>query len=374
MEQIIKNALLCTGCGACYNVCPSDAITMQEGYHTFLYPVIDKNKCTDCLLCVKTCPLNSYINNNIPNPIIYSAEASDQVRITSSSGGVFPIIAEHFIAKGGIVYASSLEKSLEVKFIRVSSFSDIDKCKGSKYVQSDVGKIFSSVKRDLENNLDVFFIGCPCQVAGLKKYLVKSYDNLLCVDLLCHGVPSKKIFSLYLSEKEIAYNDKVKNVLFRNKKFGWRADLITLEFNNSPDYVRSIKFNDEYETVFQKNIALRDSCENCIFSSFPRVGDLTIGDFWGINKIKEVDGKGTSIVFSNNNKGEALINKISNKFLNFEIIDIPLNKIENRVSPYYRAHKNKALFFNYIKKYSFSKAVNYTIEGKYDVAIDNFAV
>lgn len=355
----------CVGCAACMNVCPVDAITMIEGYHTFLYPKIDENKCINCKRCQITCPVNNYIPLGNFSPTIYAIRADDEIRIKSSSGGAFGVFAEKFIADSGIVYGVTLDENQQVKFIKISSQDDISRCQGSKYVQSEVGFIYREVKKDLEQNNNVLFSGCPCHIAGLKNYLKKDYSNLTTIDILCHGVPSQKLFDEYLKEKR---TEKIFDVKFRDKKFGWRADLINISYNKH-NYVRGWKDDDAYEIGFQTNLILRDSCENCKFAEFPKNSDITIGDFWGCENFIENDGKGTSVVIINTEKGNNVLNSVSDKLSFLNKLDITINMLKNRVGAFYPHNINKNLFFEHIKTKSFDEAIKMASHGIYDVGI-----
>lgn len=356
----------CTGCGACMNACPVGAIEMVEGYHTFMYPKINEEKCIHCKKCVLTCPINNYQNTNIKDPKPIAIRAEDKVRQTSSSGGFFYIAASKIIKQGGIAYGVSLTENQKVEFVRLSKITEIEKCQGSKYVQATVNLIYQDVRKDLEDDRKVIFFGMPCQIAGLKNYLNKNYDNLILIDIVCHGVPSQKLFDLYLKDKSI---DSIKNVNFRDKKNGWRADIITIDYQNGNQYSKSWNNGDEYEIGFQSNMILRDSCENCKFCEFPRIGDVSIGDFWGIERYAENDGKGTSMVFINNERGKKFFDELSKQFIFNKIIDTPLSTLRNRVKAYYPHNENKNLFFEHINKDTFSNSIKLAKAGLYDVGI-----
>lgn len=373
--RILDSMDQCTGCGACCNICPQNAIKMQEGYHTFLYPHIDVEKCIECQQCINVCPINNYKNTNSFTPIVYAAQAEDVIRSESSSGGVFTVVCDFILGQNGCIFGTAWSEGFQAKFIKAENWEDALRCRGSKYVQSDVGLAYREAKMELEKGTMVAFVGCPCQIAGLKNYLKIEYDNLILIDILCHGVPSQKLFDMYLEGHE---KERIKEISFRDKKMGWRCDVISIAYYDKETYVRSWKTNDEYEVAFQEKLMLRDSCEDCIFSAFPRVGDISIGDFWGINQFIEQDGKGTSLVFVNNDKGAKLIEAVSSKLNFLEKIEVSFSAIRNRINSYYPHHQYKALFFDLLQNHTFTEAVNMAKAGKYDIAIigiptvDNF--
>lgn len=296
------NSTLCTSCSACFNICPKNAITMQENNEGFKEAVIDENKCTDCGLCSKICPVLNpkYDNNKKPN--CYAFMASNEIRKNSASGGVFPVLAYDFIQIGGYVAGAVWDSDWTVKHIVSNKKEDIEKMRSSKYLQSNINNCYKEIKNLLADNKQVLFTGTPCQIAGLKAYLNKDYKNLYCVDIVCHGVPSQKVFKKYLIENyEI---NKIKQIDFRKKEQnGWGTSILYIETNDKKQYVPWHK--DSYYTLFLKGVTLKKSCTNCKFNKLPRQGDLTMADFWGI-KEKYNDKLGTSVITVNNNKGKYL--------------------------------------------------------------------
>ena len=366
--EILEDFRECTGCGACDNICPTDAITMSEGYQTFFYPYIDNDKCIECYRCQQVCPVNSYENKNKLQPKIIAASADDEICSKSSSGGCFTVFSENVIKKGGTVFATAFDENLDACFMKVEDLDGLEKCRGSKYVQSSAGKIFREVKNELKRNKEVIFFGCPCQVAGLNKYLEGDYPNLHTVDILCHGVPSGKLFHQYLGEKK--GDGIIQSVDFRNKDHGWRADVIQINFKNKSPYIRSWRTEDEFETAFQENLCLRESCESCEFCDFPRVGDISIGDFWGISKLINIDvSKGISLVMLNNEKGEKFFDQLKESFAFLEEMDISTKDIDNRIHKIYPHHPNKELFFGLLNHHTFCDAVKMAVKGMYDIGI-----
>ena len=299
----------CTGCASCANICPVGAIEMRENDEGFLYPHIN-NKCTNCGLCSSHCPA---LNNTLPkivNKESYAVMATDDLRKKGSSGGVFPIIAEHVINNNGVVYGAAFEDDFKkVTLQRATTVEELNKLYKSKYVQSETLTIFKSVKADLEKGKMVLFSACPCQVDGLKTFLGKDYNNLYLIDILCHGAPSPLAYRKFL-EMINQGKKKITHVDFRDKSRGWGTN-ITVKFEDGTEHTEP--GNGEYMRSFLSGFSMREGCFSCKYANPKRVGDITLGDFWGVWDIdKELnDGKGTSIVLCNNKKGKKLLDLIN---------------------------------------------------------------
>ncbi len=360
---------ICTGCSACFNACPQSAITMRENNEGFNEPVINENKCTDCGLCAKICPvLNSKYENN-KNPDCYAFMATDEIRANSASGGAFPVLAYEFVKNGGYVSGAIWDKDWSVKHIVSNKINDIEKMRSSKYLQSNVGNCYKEIKDLLLDNKKVLFTGTPCQVAGIKAYLNKDYSNLYCVDIVCHGVPSFKVFKKYLEENY--KTDEIKHIDFRKKEpNGWGSAILYIESNCKKYRIPWKK--DAYYTLFLKNLTLRKSCTDCKFSKLPRQGDVTIGDFWGINE-RYNDKLGTSVVTINNSKGRFLF-KILNKNSKLCI----RQKLKNACSSNYNLIKSSTInkerdnFYKTLDEMTINDAKQKYIDGKCDCMILNF--
>lgn len=372
--KILDNMDLCYGCGACENACPKGAITMSAATDGFLYPSIDENKCVNCSLCKKVCPVINASYENSRKPTVYAAMASDEIRAKSASGGMFSVLAEYAFSKGGVVCGAAFDDDFRsVKHIMIDSEADLDKLRRSKYMQSETGDLFTQVKQKLDQGVFVLFTGTPCQCAGLKTFLRKDYDNLLIVDLICHGSPSSYVWNKFLDD--IAPNKKVTDANFRYKGLiGWSATT-HVEFDDGSEYTELFK-NDPYEQAASKNLASRKSCGTCQFARVPRQGDVTIGDFWGINKYKKVldDRKGTSALLINTAKGKEAVEAIeaNSGFKIFE--EVPFYKAfaRNNSNVYRFPHSNpgRQLFFDTLEKGgSFSSALAASKNEKYDVLL-----
>lgn len=315
----IKEKKDCCGCNACYNICPKNAIEMKEDEKGFRYPVIDKQKCIQCDLCSKVCPIS--INKKIENnPIAYACYCKDEkIRINSSSGGMFTLIASQIISECGLVYGASFDEKFNIKHIKVDKIDDLQKLRGSKYVQSDIGNTFKEVKKYLDENRKVLFTGTPCQIEGLKCFLQKDYENLYLQDIICHGVPSPKVWNKYKQYRKNKDKEEPNKINFRNKKDGWSRycllfDYKSREYKNTPS-------KDLYLQMFLQDLSLRDSCYDCKFKKFNRLSDITLADFWGIDNIlpEMNDNKGTSLLIINSTKGQKLFDKIKEETIFKEV-------------------------------------------------------
>lgn len=300
----------CFGCKACYSVCPQNCIDMLIDEEGFWYPKINMEKCIQCSLCEKICPAINVYNNKkaYSKPITLAAWNNDRFkREVSSSGGVFTSIAEWVLSNDGIVFGAGYDSQYNVIHKEASSKEKLDEIRGSKYVQSNINDTYVKTRYYLEKNKMVLFSGTPCQIAGLYNFIQQDYANLYTCDIVCHGVPSPKVFNKYKKMLEKRNNSKIKKISFRNKKFGWKLYSVSLLFENDTEYSKTLK-EDPYMLGFLRNYFLRPSCYKCIYAKLPRVSDITLGDFWGIdNKHPELDdNKGTSLVLVNTEKGREM--------------------------------------------------------------------
>lgn len=316
----IKNKKDCCGCYACYNICPKECITMESDNEGFWYPKIDKDKCINCNLCEKVCPIINPVKRVDSKKIAYASMNKDeQVRIKSSSGGIFSILAEYIIKNNGVVYGAGFDEDFNIKHKRILYSTDLDLLRGSKYVQSSIGDIYKQVKNDLENNNPVLFTGTPCQVEGLRSYLRKEYVNLITMDFICHGVPSPLVWEKYLKKMKKSKQENIKNIYFRNKDIGWKLFSLKIIFDKRI-YSNDLN-NDLFMKGFLQDVYLRPSCYNCKFKKINRISDITVADFWGIGNIlpKMDDDKGTSLIVIHSEKGKQLFDKLSEKMILNEV-------------------------------------------------------
>ena len=336
----IENKEKCCGCSACADRCPKQCIIMKEDEQGFLYPSIDLSLCVNCGLCEKVCPV---LNQNEPHkPIVaYAAKNTDEkIRMTSSSGGVFYALAEKVINGCGVVFGAKFNDSWEVVHDYAESAEGLKAFQGSKYVQSDIGECYNDAEKFLKQGRKVLFSGTPCEIAGLRKYLGKEYDNLLAVDVICHGVPSRRIWRDYLQyilrpkaengKNTVLQDCSLKDILyisFRDKttgwkKFGFAALRKPRRQGGENSVLQPSSLNNEiiHETLdqnlfmkgFLKNLYLRPSCYNCPAKSGKSCSDITLGDLWGVNEILPYmdDDKGTSAVLINSSKGKAFFDSL----------------------------------------------------------------
>ena len=316
----IKDKEDCCGCYACYNICPKQCITMKIDNEGFWYPNIDKNECINCNLCEKVCPIINPVKRVDSKKIAYASMNKDeQVRMKSSSGGIFSILAEYIIKNNGVVYGAGFDEDFNIKHKRILYSTDLDLLRGSKYVQSSIGDIYKQVKNDLENNNPVLFTGTPCQVEGLRSYLRKEYVNLITMDFICHGVPSPLVWEKYLKKMKKSKQENIKNIYFRNKDIGWKLFSLKIIFDKRI-YSNDLN-NDLFMKGFLKDVYLRPSCYNCKFKKINRISDITVADFWGIGNIlpKMDDDKGTSLIVIHSEKGKQLFDKLSEKMILNEV-------------------------------------------------------
>ncbi len=318
MDFVIEENL-CTGCTACYYKCNLGAIKLVKNENGFVVPRIDQSICVDCNECIKACPHNSlnlkkFLNDE--KQIVYAMKSKDNgLRMDSSSGGMFTILSKNILGKGGIIFASGYDEDFNVIHKSAENEDEVKLLRGSKYVQSDLKNVFEEIRFSLDSKRKTMFIGTPCQVAGLKSYLNNEYyENLLTCDLVCHGTPSPMIWSEYINfEKNKKNKRDIQDIKFRDKKHGWHEPSFVIDY--SKDKFSEHLASNYFGILFLHNIILRESCYNCRFTCENRVGDITLGDFWGIEKNhKEFDdNKGVSLVIINNEKGLNVFKSIKDK-------------------------------------------------------------
>lgn len=307
---------LCTGCGACSAICPKGCITMSEDRNGFKIPMVG-DACVHCGLCEKVCPvLNSDCGDTVLTPIKILATKNKDISIVaqSSSGGIFSALAEYILGNNGVVYGVALTSTLAAEHLRIEKRDDIGKLQGSKYLHSDAAKAYPDVLEDLTTGKEVLFSGTPCQVAALRHYLRKDFPTLLCVEVVCHGVPTNKAFKEYVKWLEHRYNTKVIAVNFRDKSKGWNDNCVSFEFCNGKTF-RQRSIDNLYLQGYVNNLFVRDSCMDCRFKGFKSKADITLGDMWGIESIiPEYDvANGVSMVSINSSVGELAFQKIKDK-------------------------------------------------------------
>lgn len=317
----------CCGCGACKDACHKKAITMKPDEHGFVYPVIDGELCVGCGICYNICALKNSELKNSPQSCYAGITAATDI-IKSSSGGVFAALAKAVLDNDGVVFGASLQKeedTLKAKHVKITSQEELYKILGSKYVQSDTQGIFPLVKDEVKSGKKVLFSGTPCQVDAVKAYLKEDYKNLLTVDILCHGVPNGEFFSGYIDLLEKYRKDKVIGFNFRDKKNGWQYKTAKVTFNKGEKYIFSNESS--YLNLFESGVIARPSCYECKYACKNRTGDITLGDYWGVNvKMPELFSKdtglnlkeGVSAVIVNTTKGEEALREYAERVRLFE--------------------------------------------------------
>lgn len=311
----ILDAHNCTGCTACYSICPQNAINMKPDVFGFLYPHVNIDKCIDCGLCLKVCPLINKIDEKNEHilPLCFAARLKDTEEILKSrSGGVFKAIGDYVLSDDGVVYGAAFDKSWYVRHTRVDNPTGLDSLRGSKYVQSDIRNVFWKVYSDLQTGRLVCFSGTPCQCAGLRSYLrLKKADvtNLLCVDVICHGVPSPFLWKDYVSWIEKRYKDEISAINMRDKTIvGWNGHEESFIFSHKKKI-----YKHSFRVLYYSELINRKSCYRCIFANLNRPSDITLADFWNLEKIIpnfNKDNKGVSQILVNTMKGKNILDNM----------------------------------------------------------------
>lgn len=301
----------CCGCTACKSICPVQAIEMEMSTGGFLYPKIDDEKCIKCGLCKKVCPMINHANKQLVNNNFFAIKSSLEIRKKSTSGGVFKMIADEWLDKKGIIFGVSFDEKNRVIYKIISSKEELNEILGTKYVQADLSNVFKKIKESIDNNEKVLFIGNPCVVKGLLLYLENKRENLFLIDHICNGVPSPGFWNMYL--KYLEEDGKIEDFIFRDKVKANDGHTVSYKVNGEN---KQINFLDEkFCRIYSKSIGIRNSCFNCKWCQVDRDSDITIGDFWGAEKVipEFVDGYGISLVITHNEKGLYFINKIKEK-------------------------------------------------------------
>lgn len=298
----------CCGCGACMNVCPRDAIVMLPDAYGALYPVIDMDKCIECGLCEKVCAFRNKEEDSRPLKVYAATSKNMEQKLDSASGGIFAAIASKELANGAVVYGSAYDADYKVVHIGIDSPEQLRALQGSKYVQSDTGRTFSEVKQRLEKGEKVLYSGTPCQIAGLKSFLGTDYENLITVDIICHGVPGSRLFADFLTNLKNQYGD-YSNFTFRDKRICWGLNGSIKLADGSMQKLFGSEY--AYYWYFLHADIYRENCYHCKYACSARPADITIGDYWGIEKAHPgllgkgiwKEENGISVIICNSEKG-----------------------------------------------------------------------
>lgn len=308
----------CTGCSACFNICPTDAVSISHDTEGFLHPSVDSEKCVGCGKCAAICPVLPE-NKSEPlsgEPDCYAAWSKDEeIRYNSTSGGVFTHLAEAVLDMGGAVSGAKYRDDNLVEHAVIHNKSEIELLRQSKYVQSEVGTVFRQIKSELTSGKLVLFAGTPCQCAGLRAYLGRDDPNLYLCDFICRGVNSPLVYKAYLRELEEKYGSRVKKVWFKNKTFGWNKFATKIVFENGQEYIAD-RETDPFMLGYIKSrttLYMRPSCYQCQFKGIARPTDITLADFWGVEHVlPDIDTtNGVSAVMVHSDKGQSLLKKSS---------------------------------------------------------------
>ena len=318
----IEDKSLCCGCSACAAVCPHGAVVMESDRMGFPYPRVIEDKCVDCGLCEKVCEFGQGKIVGTEPLQCKAMRHNDVSQVEASrSGGVFPSLARKVIEVGGVVYGAAFDETFRVVHKRATDRESCMEFGGSKYVQSDMGEIFQSVKEDLQSGIKVLFSGTPCQAAAIASYIPSSLrKDLYIVDIVCHGVPSPAVWRSNLDYQRSRLGADITSLAFRDKAlFGWTAH------KESYSSEEKTITDDSYTFLFYRNLLLRDSCHVCPYASVKRVSDITLADFWGWEKVvpaMNADDKGLSAVLVNTPQGRELIDEVS---CEFQSCDVKMN-------------------------------------------------
>lgn len=338
----LRDKYLCCGCEACVQVCPNHCITFKADEEGFLYPIVDLESCIDCCQCERVCPVINQGEKRKPLQSFAAKNPNEEERLKSSSGGLFILLARKTIEYGGVVFGARFDNNWNVVHSYCETVEGIKPFMGSKYVQSRIGNNYLKVRQFLQNGRKVLFSGTPCQIAGLKRFLNKNYDNLLTVDLICHGVPSPAVWSQYVDEIEdnaCNRNEKllnnhfiIKDISFRDKRYGWKNfcfafSLAKASAVDKQDYISLAQVHDKdpYFLGFNDhNLYLRPSCMRCHFRDLRSGSDITLADFWGIDTLLPEldDDKGVSMIMANTNKGMNVVKTIGVELHHVSFSDI----------------------------------------------------
>lgn len=325
----ITDKAQCCGCSACAQRCPRQCISMQMDNEGFLYPQVDISKCVDCHLCEKVCPVINQYDTRTPLKVYAAKNSDDEVRRLSSSGGIFTLLAEQTIKDGGVVFGACWDKEWNVKHDSVDNISDLYRFRSSKYLQSVIGDNYLKAEHFLKTGRKVMFTGTPCQIAGIKHFLRKEYDNLLTVEVICHSVPSPGVWQQYLTTRLNTLKwekSDIRNISFRDKKTGWKTYSFVIENKDGNSFIE-LSSKNAFMRGFLADLYTRPSCHACPAKQLKSGSDITLGDFWSIESLMpEIDDdKGVSAIIVNSDKGKQVLHNI-----NVELHEVQYDELTTR--------------------------------------------
>ena len=352
MKRLYLKEEQCCGCTACASVCTHDAIQMVPDDKGFSYPIIDNNKCIDCGACTIVCNFRKNYKRygKFIEIQIYGARSNKKEELElSQTGALSSSIIQLFLKKPGVVYGALYNEKHEVIHKRATTSKECEPFRGSKYIQSNLNDIFLEVKTDLKNGLRVLFFGTPCQISGLKSYLpLNLHHDLLVVDLICHSISSPKVWKEYLNYLEKKYHSSIQKANLRDKKFGWHVCAESYQFENGKQIIST-----SYDFLYFTHLITRPSCTNCPFTNLKRVGDITIGDFWGWEKHHNDwnDLKGVNLLIINTEKGDVFFNSLKNSV---DYIQSEVNEcVQPQLKEPIKTNPNQDSFFGDFNKFGF---------------------
>lgn len=402
----------CCGCSACVQKCPKQCILLKEDSEGFLYPEVDKSICIDCGLCEKVCPIIQHNEETIPLKILASYNLNESERIESSSGGIFTLLAKRILELGGVVFGGTYDNNWNIVHQYIESIDELSKLRGTKYVQSNIGKCFIQVESFLKEGRQVLFSGTPCQIAGLRHFLKKTYDNLYLIDVLCHGVPSPGIWKEYLKEEaqslyerstpttingktsissSIDYKELIRDVKFREKGIGWKKYRFVLNLTkvSTEGKENSVLVSDVTKNLYLQgmlnHLFIRPICHSCPFREQRSQSNITLGDFWNIEYTDSrfADDKGTSMILINDDKGIKLWDSIDKQTFTVEktykqatdtcsMILQPC-KMNSKRELFYQEYHNSGSVKKSLKKFLKKRLVN-TLKKKLQNLVSHYRV
>jgi coenzyme F420-reducing hydrogenase beta subunit len=365
--QEISDTKQCYDCALCGDICHTSAISFFPDDEGFMYPKVNDDLCTMCTECYRKCPVNNdYELQNFLHPEVYAAWHKDeQVVSKSTSGGIFTAIAEHIFENGGVVYGAQFNDDMTLSHAKASNLEEMQKMRGSKYLQSNAEGIYNDMKSELKTGKPVLFVGLPCQTAGAKTYF-KKYKNLVLVDIVCHGINSPGVFNEYKNYIENKYNDKIKSFSFREKKHSWMNPEVEISFRHSKTIKKPLSL-DPFYSGYRKHLYVRECCFECKYTKEQRIGDITIGDFWGVPQ-EFYNNNGTSLVLVNSQKGQEVYKAISQNIVSHQSsFEIAKQKNPQLYKPSSISEKNRLMreeFFRMLHKGEHQKIFGSFIFGK----------
>ncbi len=353
----------CTGCELCANICPKNAVIMKPSDKDgFWYPFVDWNKCVQCGICEKLCPVINPLDKHGTDfySKVYAANAlNEDTREWSASGGIFPTLAEKVLEADGCVAGVVWENTISVKYKLICNVNQLNPLRGTKYFQSRMSTIYNEIEQKLNQGKKVLFCGTPCQVRAVLDYCRSRHieEGLILVDLLCRGVPSPKAYAHWISEMERKRGEKVSFVQIKEKKNGWHNIGTRITYADGGEEYYALSGSSFMDSFVNDNMSIRESCFHCQYKSVDRISDLTIGDFWGYHNPALVDDKGTSIICINSKKGQELFDSIRNRL---KIRPSTMwRAVRGNVPAFEELEENKGRtsFWNYLEQYDLTEAL-----------------